>query len=162
MDFLETDQQTQIPQRLYSAAVRYLSAREHTASELRQKFARKFGREFSDEEVDALLEDLQAQGLQSDARYADVAVRSRVARGYGPYYIEQSLRSKGVAPEIVHATESWQSTDWLEVAQQLKERKFSSVTSETRYEDPKAWQKAVRTLQQKGFPSAIVARVIGD
>jgi regulatory protein len=151
----------EVPQRLYNAAIRYLGAREHTVTELRQKIARKFGCEFSDSEVDALLAELQAQGLQSDARYADVAVRSRVARGYGPYYIEQSLRAKGVAAEIVHETESWQSADWLQLALRVKERKFPLVTGETRYEDPKAWQKAVRSLQQKGFSSAIVARVIG-
>ena len=112
------------------------------------------------DEIESLLADLAESGLQSDARYVDVAIRSRKRKGYGPHYIERELRSKGISSHLIQASEEWHSTDWLNLAFDLKERRFPEIDGETQREDPKLWQKAVRTLQQRGFSSSHIAEVL--
>ena len=107
-----------------------------------------------------MLSDLAESGLQSDARYVDVAIRSRKRKGYGPHFIERELRSKGIGSHLIQASEEWQSTDWLSQAFEVKERRFPDISGETRRDEPKLWQKAVRTLQQRGFSSSHIAEVL--
>lgn len=159
------DSDSDIEQRLSAAALRYLSAREHTAQELQQKLTRKFGPEIktgriSADEIDHVISQLTRDGLQSDERYVEVAIRSRIRKGYGPYYIEQELRYKGIDEALVRASEAWQDADWLALAADFKDRRFPEVGEHTRYEDPKSWQKALRTFKQRGFSSADIARVL--
>lgn len=111
-------------------------------------------------EIENLLEELVETGLQSDARFVDVAIRSRKRKGYGPHFIERELRSKGIERDLIDASEEWQSADWLSLAFDLKERRFPGLDENARREEPKLWQKAVRTLQQRGFSSAHISQVL--
>ena len=113
-----------------------------------------------EQEIEDLLADLADTGLQSDARYVDIAIRSRIRKGYGPHFIERELRSKGVGSDLIQSSEEWQAADWLSLAFDLKERRFPDIDPETRREAPKLWQKAVRTFQQRGFSSSHIAQVL--
>src|SRR6185295_823724 len=70
-------------------ALKLLARREHSARELKRKLtARGIG------EVDAAaaVADAAADGWQSDTRYAEMLVRSRISQGFGPMRIEAELR----------------------------------------------------------------------
>ncbi len=75
------------------AAMDLLARREHTRKELARKLSKKFRAvpEIVEEELDKL----KAEGLQSDARLAEVFIRSRVSRGQGPVKIKMELRARG-------------------------------------------------------------------
>ena len=90
--------------RIYQKAIRMLASREHSRRELLEKLTRKSSDVPSDC-IEQVLDALAEQGLQCDVRYAESLIRSRINRGYGPYYIRQELRSKGVAESVLQACE---------------------------------------------------------
>jgi regulatory protein len=72
----------------------YLARREHSQEELRLKLSQ---RGFSERLINEVIGELRDENLQSDARFAEVFTRSRVAKGYGVYRIRQELRQRGIA-----------------------------------------------------------------
>ena len=51
--------------------------------------------------IDAVIEDLQKQGLQSDHRFSEVLIRHRAQSGYGRARIAHELMSRGVDSSII-------------------------------------------------------------
>ncbi len=78
-----------------------LARREHSQAELQFKLEQKG---FSGALVRQVIVDFQARGLQSDARYAEVFIRSRIARGYGAARIRQELLFRGIDREVIDAS----------------------------------------------------------
>jgi regulatory protein len=84
---------------LRAKALRCLSRREYSRLELRRKLA-PMTEEAS--ELEILLDGLMAQGLLSDARYAESRVGARAGR-YGNLRLKQELRQAGVDDEAIAA-----------------------------------------------------------
>src|SRR6056297_966928 len=105
------------------------------------------------ETLDALAED----GLQSDARYAEVLIRSRVNRGQGPLRIRADLRQRGLKPEAVDPLLEDYAEQWPELAQQVVERRYGADAAVDRGE----WARRARFLAGRGFPESLVGRVLG-
>ena len=84
---------------LRARAMRFLARREHSRAELRRKLAPKVA---EGEDLEALLDDLAKRGWLSDARYAELSIRSQ-ARRFGPLRLAQRLRSRGVDDETIAA-----------------------------------------------------------
>src|SRR5512140_2812654 len=82
---------------LRARAMRFLARREHSRAELERKLS-ALAQE--GEDVEALLDDLAARGWLSDARYAELAVRSK-ARRFGPLKVAHQLRAKGVGDDAI-------------------------------------------------------------
>jgi len=136
---------------LKARALRYLSAREHSRKELAGKLLR-FAQEADD--VDALLDWLQKEGWLSDARFVESLVRRRMNR-YGNSRIRQELRQhqmEEVLPDVV-AQELLQGEYARACA--VWEKKFGK-----RPADAGEHAKQVRFLQQRGFSSDAIRRVI--
>ncbi|MEE2785679.1 MAG: regulatory protein RecX [Pseudomonadota bacterium] len=150
----------QIDAKLYGSAIRYLSAREHSVKELRDKLARKFRGNISSAQLDNLLDALRQQGLQSDQRFAESVVRGRIRKGYGPFFIERELGAKGVTSSVVHETEAWQAADWSSLVAEYLERKFPEVGAATENNASDRRQKAARSLQQRGFAATDIRRAL--
>ncbi len=129
---------------LKNSALALLARREHSRRELTDKLSRRAG---DGEQLQALLDQLQAQGLQSDERFAESFLRSRIARGQGPLRIQQQLRQKGIDSELLSAALEAEAADWYQLAVQLREKRFGLglVT------DRKAYAKQVRFLLYRGF-----------
>ena len=108
---------------LSAAAIKLLARREHSAFELRQKLlARKRDDEaVTEDAVDALILELQQQGLQSDARYAETYVRQRSQRGYGPQRIDNELRERGVSASIRRECIDAMAEEWRGLMQAVRE-----------------------------------------
>ena len=122
-----------------------LARREHSQVELRRKMALRGLPEAMVEEV---LQALADEGLQSDARFAEAFVYSRIQRGQGPIRIRQELRARGVEDELVADALSDEDHDsWRERAEQVRRQRFSEAM-------PTDWAgkvKQAKFLQQRGF-----------
>jgi regulatory protein len=137
------------------SALRALGRREHSAAQLKQKLE---GRGYDDVAIEQVVDDLAERGWQSDARYAEVLIRSRVAQGYGPLYIEAELEVAKVPVEEIRAAFEAAEVDWFQVAAELRARKFS-VSAMTLADH----HKQHRYLASRGFTSEqIRAALKGD
>ncbi len=124
-------------------AIQLLSRREYSRRELQQKLAG----EHPADAVETVLDQLAAQGLQSDTRFAEVWTRYRMNQGYGPIRIQSELRQKGIAADIVQGLVSGDTIDWFARALSTWQRKFRG----RRETDPRHKAKQIRFLQYRGF-----------
>lgn len=132
-----------------NTALGLLARREHTRRELAGKLK---AREFSHTEIEALLDRLQEEGLQSDARFAENYVYSRKLRGYGPLRIQQELQVRGVTGALVEAYVDFNDQQWMQLACREYEKKFGGTLGTC----AKDWAKRTRYLQNRGFSSDII------
>jgi regulatory protein len=126
-----------------STAMRLLARREHAERELRTKLV---ARGFALSEIERCLAELKQRGWQSDARYAELLVKSRSARGQGPNRIARSLQQQGLSADPIRDSD----IDW-------EARALEVLAKFLRGKDPSAFEvrmKAMRHLQLKGFSSA--------
>ncbi|WP_136255606.1 regulatory protein RecX [Onishia niordana] len=124
-------------------AIRLLARREHSRHELESRLATK-GHDVT--EVATCLDDLAEQGLQSDVRFAEHFVRSRVQRGQGPRKVRAELDQRGAARETVDEALTEAEVDWCRLAAETLARRFSGPG-----ETPKERAKRERFLAGRGF-----------
>jgi len=136
-------------------AVRLLAAREHSRFELARKLAAKGHGKQAIEEV---LDELRAQGYQSDQRFTEEYVRSRVGRGYGPIRIRQDLQQRGLDDELIDAELTCPAARWIELANVVRGKRFSGEIPV----DRDAWNAQARFLARRGFPADLIYRVLGQ
>lgn len=105
-----------------------LARREHSQRELQRKLAKRF--EVAPEAIQAAVERLTAQGLQSDQRLAEAYLRSRSNSGQGPLKIQAELREKGVDAEIVQRAFKVAALDWVQVATEVLQKRFGIAAFE--------------------------------
>lgn len=134
-------------------AIRLLARREHSRAEL----ARKLVSHGTQEEIDAVISELQASQLQSDSRFAEGYVRSHAAR-LGASRLRQTLKTKGVTSELIDAQlAQGVLPDELDRARAVWSRKFSTAPG-----DAREWAKQARFLQGRGFASDIIRRLLRE
>ena len=136
---------------LRSRALDVLSRREHSRTELARKLAPHTD---NPDELHALLDDLQARGWLSDARYTEQIVHARQSR-YGSRKIAFELREQGVDDALIQASLAVLKDTELERARGVWERKFGQPPAS---EQDKA--KQIRFLQSRGFGWEVIGRVI--
>ena len=142
----------------YQLAVKLLAQREHSIQELRRKLTRK---EFSSDSIDAVVSTLQESNLVSDARYAEVFVRSRINRGDGPMKVLASLRERGIDDELIDQFLHYDDAFWISRAERVLDKKFGGrliVGEETGSDD---WGRRARFLAGRGFAAEIIYRSLG-
>ncbi len=144
---------------VYAKAVELLARREHSAQEL----ARKLRTRGCDQVVvETVLERLEAERLQSDARYTEVYLRQRSEKGYGPQRIRAELQERGVDERLINEAmrraEDEDEVDWFERAATVYARKFGGRP----VEDLKDRAKRQRFLQYRGFSHEQIAAVVND
>lgn len=130
-------------------ALGLLARREHTRLELAGKLK---AREFPATEIEALLDGLQREGLQSDARFAEGYVYSRTRRGFGPLRIRRELQARGVAESLVSAHVDFNDPQWLPLACREYGKKFGNA----RAGSVKERARRMRYLQNRGFTGDII------
>lgn len=130
---------------VYQAAVRLLSRREHSTRELREKLIRKgWPREITE----PVLSRLQEDGLQSDERFAESFVRSRVARCHGPLKIRAALQQRGIHSPLTDNLLSPLEHRWPELALQALGTEIPAR------DDRDGRARAYRRLCRRGFTHA--------
>lgn len=128
-------------------AIGLLARREYSCAELAQRLGRHG---FEASAIEACLDALIEQGLQSDQRFAESFVRSRLLRGQGTIRIAGELRQRGVDNAVIKAAlsdvEAAEQVDWFELAHQTLARRFTSPGA-----DMKERARRERFLATRGF-----------
>ena len=137
----------------YGAAVRLLARREHSQVELRRKLRTRGHRP---DAVERALTRLGEYGYQSDARFAESFVRSRVDRGQGRLKIVAGLRERGIEDDVASALLDLGDSEWRRLATAALCKRFGDAAPTGRAE----WVKRARFLAGRGFTSDVVSRVL--
>jgi regulatory protein len=125
-------------------AMDFLARREYGQTELIKKLADKgYDRSVAEQAVNKLTED----GLQSDQRFAEAFVQSRINQGKGPVRIRLDLGQRGVGDAVIELAIEDASANWFELARDVRLRKFGAGKPS----DFKAKAKQMRFLQYRGF-----------
>ena len=134
----------------------YLARREHGRGELLDKLTRfGFDADVAEDAVTQLVDD----GLQSDSRFAEAFVRSRINQGKGPVRIRADLRERGLGGTAIDLALEEAGEDWYALARDVRLKKFGPDTP-TEFRDK---AKQMRFLQSRGFePDQIQAAVSAD
>ncbi len=137
---------------LRERAIRLLAGREHTRAELARKLAGHAGPE---DDLSALLDELEQRGHLSESRYAEARSR-QLARKYGAARIAQDLRAKGLPKEAAEAAAAAARETELERARDVWCRKFGSPP-DTREERARQ----IRFMQSRGFSFDTIRVITG-
>ncbi|MGB5096877.1 MAG: regulatory protein RecX [Porticoccaceae bacterium] len=132
-------------QAMRAAAIRQLARREHSRVELLRKLSVDFATEPM--LIARVLDQLAAEGLQSDARFAEALVASRIRRGQGPQRIRRELAERGVDAELVERALTAAEVDWCALALSVSTQKFGRKSAQ---DWPERARRA-RFLQYRGF-----------
>jgi regulatory protein len=103
----------------------------------------------------AVVEQLRDEGLQSDDRFTEAYVHSRVQRGFGPVRIRQELRERSISDELIALHLKINDSLWNEEVRQVREKKYGKVLPST-YQDK---MKQSQFLQYRGFTSEQIKRI---
>ena len=134
-------------------AMDLLARREHSRDELLKKL-RKSG---FDENVSLdAIEKLAKEGLQSDRRFVEAFVQSRIRQGKGPMRIRADLSQRGVRDPVIHEALSEADADWSSLAIDVRRKKFG----DGKPSDLKDKARQMRFLQYRGFESDQVRAAI--
>ena len=136
---------------LKGRALRYLSQREHSRSELERKLARHT-EDLS--EMRRVLDELESRGFIDHQRVAESVVHRRSGK-LGALRVQQELRAKGIEPELVSRTLAAMKPTELQRAREVWRRKFGSPPA-----DAAERAKQARFLAARGFAGDIVSAIV--
>ncbi len=136
---------------LKARALRYLSAREHSRQELARKLAR-YAQEGDD--IEALLDTLEAANFMSEARFSESLVNRRAAR-FGNSRILSELKSHNIDPDSLTEIKAALAQDEVARAREVWSRKFGVAAS-----DANGRAKQMRFLLQRGFSHRAIQAAI--
>lgn len=136
----------------YDKALTLLVRREHSARELKAKLAR---RGFDADENAAVLERLQSKDFQSDSRFGQMLVRSRIEGGYGPRWIVAELKTHGVAEAAARGLIDAAEPDWPALIRRQLRRRYGGNPAANYAERAKR----VTFLLRRGFDAATVQSI---
>lgn len=124
-------------------ALGLLVRREHSRKELARKLT---ARGIEDEDAQAAVARMTAEGWQSDDRFAEQLVRSRANNGYGPVRIRAELGTHGLDRDAVATAMDGYDGDWAANARDLVRRRFPRGV-----DDLAQRRKAADFLARRGF-----------
>lgn len=136
-------------------AMDFLARREYGCAEL---VGRLVAGGFAQEIAESAVEQLAADGLQDDERFASSFVSVRAGRGSGPLRIINALKERGVDSSLVERVVAEADADWFELARNAREKKFG-LDAVGDYAD-KARQ--MRFLQYRGFDMEQIRHAVGE
>jgi regulatory protein len=132
------------PKEIRKKAMDFLARREYGQDELARKLAEKgYRRSIVDDELRRLAE----EGLQSDTRFAESFVQSRINQGKGPVRIRADLGQRGIRDGIIEGALEEAGCDWFELAREERVKKFGAAVPA----DFKEKARQMRFLQYRGF-----------
>lgn len=151
MEASSADLQAQVRDRAWML----LARREHSVEELRQKLVQ---RGFESQAVDSVLADLKERGDISDVRFAETMISHRAKSGYGPAYIRQELRKKGITSDLVASALDSADICWREIATLKYTARFAGES----ILDYREWTRRASYLKRRGFDSQIIVEILGE
>ena len=132
------------PKEIRKKAMDFLARREYGQVELIKKLADKgYLRRLVEQQIQTLTD----EHLQSDDRFAEAFVQSRINQGKGPVRIRLDLGQRGVSDAVIEMAIEASAADWHGLALEVRLRKFGDAAPA----DFKAKAKQMRFLQYRGF-----------
>ncbi|GGA99387.1 regulatory protein RecX [Agarivorans gilvus] len=126
-----------------------LSRRSYSQQQLSQKLQQKG---FDQSEISDALDYAQQNAWLDDESYAYSLTRARLAKGYGPNYIRQYLRQKGISNELAAKVLSDPEWDWYQALELRFSRKFKQGLPER----GPLQQKCRAYLFRRGFDADLI------
>jgi regulatory protein len=140
----EEEDRFSCPKEIRRKAMDFLARREYGQTELIRKLADKgYVFRIVDDEIKRLTE----KHLQSDDRFAEAFVQSRINQGKGPVRIRLDLGQRGISDAVIEMAIEESAADWHGLACEVRLRKFGHSAPV----DFKAKAKQMRFLQYRGF-----------
>jgi regulatory protein len=136
---------------LKARALKYLAAREHSRLELARKLSR-YAQEGDD--IDALLDWLEASKFLSQARFSESLVNRRAKR-FGNSRILMELQSHGVDADALDSIKTTLAGDEIARAREVWSKKFDHLPANAAERG-----KQMRFLQQRGFSHRAIQAVM--
>lgn len=129
---------------LVQAVIQLLARREYSRHEL----VSRIGSRMEDQGMlERVLDRMEAEGYQSDSRYALIHARQRSEQGYGEKRIRYDLQQKGIESGVVDGALEELELDWFELARKQSVRKFGDHPPD----DMKERARRSRYLLGRGF-----------
>ena len=138
---------------LKSRAYALLSRREMSRAELRRKLAPHAD---SEAQLDALLDELTEIHHQSDARFAEAWVNSKVAR-HGARRLRHDLASRGVDDDTIRSALDGIEDSEVARARALWLKKFGTLP-----ENLQEKARQIRFLAGRGFDLGVIRKALRD
>ena len=142
---------------LYDAAIKILTRRAHSVSEMKKALARRCEDE---NRLKSVVERLKRENLIDDARYAKQFARFRTeTRKQGQFRIARDLRARGVPDRHIEAAlkEATEDANPATVIRQCIERKLRMMRGEI---DERKLRSLYRSLLGAGFPADLIRKEI--
>jgi len=139
------------PLSLKGRALRLLSGREHSRSELERKLA---AHEEEPGQLRRVLDELQAKGFIDHARVAESLIHRRAGK-LGAARIRQELQAKGLDAELVAQTVAGLRATEVQRAREVWQRRFDAPPA-----DAAERGKQTRFLAARGFDGEVIRRVL--
>lgn len=136
---------------LKGRALRLLSGREHSRTELERKLQ---AHEETPGQLAQVLDDLQAKDFISEARVVESVIHRRAAR-FGASRIKYELLNKGLGAEAVAEAVNRLKASELERAREIWRKKFDGPAP-----DAAGRAKQMRFLAARGFGGDVIRRVV--
>jgi len=141
------------PKAIRKKAMDFLARREYGQAELIRKLADKgYNRSVAEQAISRLTN----EGLQSDRRFAESFVQSRVNQGKGPVRIRLDLGHRAISDALIEAALSESAADWGALAREVRVKKFGRGYPA----DFKAKAQQMRFLQYRGFEQDHIQRAL--
>lgn len=151
--------ETEVENQCFRTALRLLGRRDHSAAELAQKLK---SRGFRHTTINAVLEECKRLNYLDDERFYVTYSRTLQAKGFGALRVQQMLRSKGVAEELIAPADDdrfsfeAQCTQCRQaVVKKLKTKSLQDVPSVLK---PKLY----RFLLGRGFAGEVIHRILDE
>jgi regulatory protein len=139
----------------YEKAISLLARREHSARELKSKLEQR-GLD-AGESAEAVRQ-LQSKDFQSDDRFGEMLVRSRLEGGYGARWIVAELRQHGIAEDKARELIEAADPDWPELVRRQLRRRYGAGKPA----DFAERNKRAAFLLRRGYDTATVKLVAGE
>ncbi|MEO8660404.1 MAG: RecX family transcriptional regulator [Bryobacteraceae bacterium] len=138
---------------LRELALKALSARAHSAAELRTKLRRRAA---EPNDIDGVMASLKEYGYLNDKQFAETYAYGRLnSEGHGSGRVLRDLRRKQVAAPVAEAAvkDTFAGTDEVELIEKYLARKFRNVDLHKLLADPKKLTSVFGRLRYAGFAS---------
>jgi regulatory protein len=133
-------------------AMDLLARREHSVKELLRKLCERYE---ETELIADVVRQLSEDNLVSDSRFAEMYIRSRIGRQFGPVKIKNDLRERGVSEDKIRFALNEANQNWLQLIQELSEKKYGKTLPS----EAKETAKRMRFFQSRGFDTDCIRSI---
>ena len=134
---------------------KYLSIREHSQLELRNKLSDKG---YSNDEIFDAINEFASKDIQSDLRFTEEFIRSRLKKNKGPRLITSELINRGISESIISKKLlEIPESEWHKLATAALAKKLNTFTSTVHNEE-----KIYSFLISRGFEYKMIKYVLKE